>query len=95
MPPWAGQGRRLWWSLDSGDCTISGRGDSPTKSDHVAATQGDGLGYDVRSFDETGRDRFIEVKTTAWGKQTPFCTVRPEVSKGFLYKGPSIPQGER
>ena len=49
------------------------------KVDHVAATQGDGLGYDVRSFDETGRDRFIEVKTTAWGKQTPFFISRNEL----------------
>ena len=53
--------------------------------DHVAATQGDGLGYDVRSFDETGSERFIEVKTTAWGKQTPFFISRNELefSKAF------------
>jgi Domain of unknown function (DUF3883) len=36
--------------------------------DHVASTKGDGLGFDVHSFDENGQDRFIEVKTTAWGK---------------------------
>ena len=52
---------------------------------HASATEGDGLGYDVRSFDESGRDRFIEVKTTAWGKETPFFISRNELdfSKAF------------
>lgn len=49
------------------------------KVDHVAATKGDGLGFDVLSFDESGRDRFIEVKTTAWGKETPFYISRNEL----------------
>lgn len=49
------------------------------KVEHVSATQGDGLGFDVRSFDESGRERFIEVKTTAWGKQTPFFISRNEL----------------
>ena len=34
--------------------------------------QGDGLGYDVLSFEESGQERYIEVKTTRYGKQTPF-----------------------
>ena len=38
----------------------------------VSQTRGDGLGYDVRSFEEGGQERFIEVKTTRYGKQTPF-----------------------
>lgn len=41
--------------------------------EHVAETVGDGLGYDVLSFDEDGKERFIEVKTTAYGKSTPFA----------------------
>lgn len=49
------------------------------KVDHVSVTCGDGLGYDVRSFDESGRERFIEVKTTAWSKQTPFFISRNEL----------------
>ena len=55
------------------------------KVEHVAATQGDGMGYDVRSFDATGGERFIEVKTTAGGKQTPFFISRNELefSKAF------------
>lgn len=47
--------------------------------EHVAHTRGDGLGYDVLSFEASGRERFIEVKTTAFGKETPFFISRNEV----------------
>ena len=47
--------------------------------EHVAVTRGDGLGFDVRSFDHDGSDRFIEVKTTAYGKQVPFFVSKNEL----------------
>lgn len=47
--------------------------------DHVAATIGDGLGYDIRSYDEDGAERLIEVKTTSFGKWTPFFVTRNEL----------------
>jgi hypothetical protein len=52
--------------------------------EHVAKTQGDGLGYDVLSFDSNGRERLIEVKTTTFGKETPFFVSKNELrlSKG-------------
>ena len=49
--------------------------------EHVAATQGDGLGYDVLSFEEDGRERLIEVKTTAFGELTPFFVSRNELAR--------------
>lgn len=39
---------------------------------HVSVEEGDGLGYDIRSFESDGRERFIEVKTTSFGERTPF-----------------------
>ncbi|MES3011743.1 MAG: DUF3883 domain-containing protein [Pseudomonadota bacterium] len=36
------------------------------KVDHVSQSKGDGLGYDVLSFDADGKERFIEVKTTSF-----------------------------
>jgi len=48
--------------------------------EHVAKTQGDGLGYDIVSYDEDGRERLIEVKTTAFGSMTPFFASAKEVS---------------
>ncbi|MES5815192.1 DUF3883 domain-containing protein [Pseudoxanthomonas sp. Soil82] len=49
--------------------------------EHVSATQGDGLGYDVLSFEEDGRERLIEVKTTAFGELTPFFVSRNELAR--------------
>lgn len=50
------------------------------KIEHVSRTRGDGLGYDVLSFDTTGKERLIEVKTTSFGKETPFFITRSEVA---------------
>lgn len=49
--------------------------------EHVSAVHGDGLGYDVKSFEEDGRERFIEVKTTAFGELTPFFVSRNEKAR--------------
>ena len=40
--------------------------------EQVSKTQGDHLGYDIRSYEEGGQDRFVEVKTTRYGMRTPF-----------------------
>ena len=62
--------RRLW---------TAGARQLAERIEHVAATKGDGLGYDILSFDADGRERFIEVKTTAFGKMTPFFASAKEV----------------
>ncbi len=49
------------------------------KVEHVSQSRGDGLGFDVLSFEKDGRERFIEVKTTAFGKETPFFISQNEV----------------
>ncbi|TKS53804.1 DUF3883 domain-containing protein [Luteimonas yindakuii] len=49
--------------------------------EHVASVQGDGLGYDILSFEEDGRERLIEVKTTAFGELTPFYVTRNELAR--------------
>jgi hypothetical protein len=48
--------------------------------EHVAATLGDGEGFDVRSFELNGSERLIEVKTTAYGKEVPFFLSRHELA---------------
>jgi len=48
--------------------------------EHVSATLGDGLGYDILSFDVSGKERFVEVKTTAFAKETPFFASNNEVA---------------
>ena len=44
----------------------------------IAKEFGDGAGYDVKSFDEKGREKFIEVKTTIGSQTTPFFMTRNE-----------------
>lgn len=53
--------------------------------EHVAATHGDGLGFDIRSFESGGSDRLIEVKTTAFGRETPFFVTRNEIGVSRLH----------
>jgi hypothetical protein len=48
--------------------------------EHTSAIQGDGLGYDILSFESDGRERLIEVKTTSFGRRTPFFVTRTELS---------------
>lgn len=52
--------------------------------EHVASTQGDGLGFDVLSFEESGRERLIEVKTTTFGQLTPFYVSRNELARSEI-----------
>jgi hypothetical protein len=47
--------------------------------EHASRSYGDGLGFDIRSFEVDGRDRLIEVKTTGYGKATPFFVSRNEL----------------
>lgn len=63
--------RRLW---------DAARQDLSRKVEHVAATRGDGLGYDVSSFELDGTPRPIEVKTTNFGARTPFFISESEVA---------------
>jgi hypothetical protein len=67
-------------SFERARLAASGLGAYVNDVEHVSATRGDGLGYDVRSFDQQGRERFIEVKTTAYGVQTPFLISRNELA---------------
>jgi hypothetical protein len=57
----------------------AGREQLAEKVEHVSHTRGDGLGYDILSFDPNGRERFVEVKTTAFGSTTPFFASAREV----------------
>jgi hypothetical protein len=46
----------------------------------VSQEDGDGAGYDILSFDEKGKERFLEVKTTVGPDVTPFYITRNELS---------------
>ena len=47
--------------------------------EHVAKVRGDTAGFDVLSFEQSGVERLIEVKTTKYGAHTPFFVSRNEL----------------
>lgn len=61
--------------------------------EHVSKTKGDGLGYDILSFDIHGNEKYIEVKTTTGSNETPFYITKTELDcsveekdKFYLYR---------
>lgn len=58
----------------------AGRKKLAEKVEHVADTKGDGLGYDIQSYEVTGRPKLIEVKTTKYSIDVPFFVSKNEVS---------------
>jgi len=49
-----------------------GRADLAELIHHVAKIEGDGAGYDIKSYTVDGNEKFIEVKTTRGAKDTAF-----------------------
>lgn len=47
--------------------------------EHTSVEEGDGAGFDIRSYETDGSDRFIEVKTTKGGIYTPVYLSRNEL----------------
>lgn len=61
--------------------------------EHSSKVKGDGLGFDIRSFDEQGEEIFIEVKSTSGGLKNDIFFTRNELSvmsqlkeKYYLYR---------
>lgn len=63
-----------------------GKKDLSNKVRHVSKEDGDGLGYDILSFFENGREKFIEVKSTTNSILLPYNISRNEL--GFLKEHP-------
>ena len=57
------------------------------KVERVSRTHGDSAGFDILSFEEDSRERLVEVKTTRYGKYTPFFLSRNEVQTSDRYTG--------
>jgi hypothetical protein len=62
---------------------LLGRSDLAEKVEHTSSKYGDGLGYDVKSYELDSLNRvkeiYIEVKTTTKGKTTPFFASKTEI----------------
>ncbi len=63
------------------------------KIEHSSKIQGDGLGFDILSFDERGEPKYIEIKATTGGRERPFFITGVELARSkqegdkyFLYR---------
>ena len=74
----AGEERVL--SHERASLLAAGRTDLAERIRWVSHVDGDGAGYDIRSFDTDGSDRLIEVKTTKGWDRTPFHITRNELA---------------
>jgi hypothetical protein len=73
-------GEELVLELERRRLVRAGRDDLAAKVEWVANTVGDGLGFDVLSFDtDDEAERFLEVKTTGLPKHFPFRVTATEV----------------
>lgn len=57
----------------------AGRESLADRIEQISVTVGPSAGFDIRSFEENGTDRFIETKTTKYGKNTPFFVTPNEL----------------
>lgn len=73
-------GEKLVFEAEVGDLVTAGRMDLAKRVSWASKELGDGLGYDIASFDTGGREKFIEVKTTVGSNRTPFFMTRNEKS---------------
>lgn len=73
-------GEEFVLELERRQLTELGRQDLSRRVRWIAEEDGDGAGYDVLSFDATGRERLLEVKTTNGSAQTPFFLTRNEAA---------------
>jgi hypothetical protein len=66
--------------------TLRGRSDLANKIEHTSVKIGDGAGYDIKSYNEDGTHKFIEVKTTQGGIRTGFYISPNELAFAKLHQ---------
>jgi hypothetical protein len=74
----AGEQRVL--AYERATLSAAGRSDLAARIRWVSQVDGDGAGFDIRSFEPNGEDRLIEVKTTNGWERTPFHITRNELA---------------
>ncbi|MCF8001745.1 MAG: DUF3883 domain-containing protein [Halanaerobiales bacterium] len=64
----------------------NGKDELAEKIKHTSVIEGDGAGYDIKSYTLKGEVKYIEVKTTKGGKNTPFYITLNELAFSERYK---------
>ena len=73
-------GEELVLDFERRNLIAQGRSDLAHKIRWVSQEDGDGAGYDIRSYDVRGGERLLEVKTTNGIQTTPFYLTRNELA---------------
>jgi hypothetical protein len=72
-------GERFIFEVEKRRLIRAGRDDLVKKVRWISKDVGDGAGYDIHSFDPSGAELFVEVKTTNLHRRFPFIVTRNEV----------------
>lgn len=78
-------GERFVIDLERERLERAGKSRLAAQVEHVSIDRGDGLGYDILSYEEDSRERLIEVKTTKYSEYTPFYVTRNELAVSQQY----------
>jgi len=73
-------GEKLVLKIEKERLETAGRKDLAEKVEWSSNLYGDGLGYDIKSFETNGKIRYIEVKSTTGNENTPFIISLNELS---------------
>lgn len=72
-------GEEMALKYEKWQLTISGKENLADQVIWISNEEGDGAGFDILSRNLNGTDKYIEVKTTKLGKETPFFFSRNEL----------------
>ncbi|MCP3176883.1 DUF3883 domain-containing protein [Desulfuromonas sp. KJ2020] len=72
-------GERFALQFEKARLIAAGKEILAERVEHSSQVEGDGLGFDIRSFEENGKDRLVEVKTTKFSRYTPFYVTPNEL----------------
>lgn len=74
------RGEEFVCNFEKARLIVAGRENLAERIEHTSREVGDGAGFDIRSFEANGTDRFIEVKTTRYGRYAPFYVTNNELA---------------
>ncbi len=79
-------GEQFVLNYETAKLVAHGKDRLASRIEQVSVTQGDHVGFDILSFEPDGREKHIEVKTTAFGAFTPFFVSANQVRQSHAHE---------
>ncbi len=76
---------RLVMQMEVENLITNGRSDLAEQVKHISVEEGDGCGYDIKSFSLDGKEKYIEVKGTIDKQNTGFFVTDKELKASIAY----------